>query len=84
MDVTKRKEAEAEREKLIAELQTTLDEVKTLSGLLPICAWCKKIRDEKGYWTHVEEYVMNHTEATFSHSICKECAEQHFKDARKK
>jgi len=84
VDISKRKEAELEREKLIADLQTALDNVKTLTGLLPICAWCKKIRDEKGYWTQVEEYVMHHTEATFSHSICKECAEQHFKDARKK
>ena len=50
------------------------EKVKTLSGLLPICAWCKKIRDDKGYWTRVEEYIAEHTNADFTHGICPECA----------
>ena len=79
VDITAKKEAEEERERLIAELRTALSEVKTLEGLLPICAWCKKIRDEKGYWTQVEEYIAHNTTATFTHGICKECAETQFK-----
>lgn len=65
--------AEAEREKLIAELQEALSQVKQLSGLLPICASCKKIRNDQGYWEDVEVYVRDHSEAQFSHSICPEC-----------
>jgi len=72
-DVTKRKLAEIEREKLISELQNAMAEVKTLSGLLPICSHCKKIRDDQGYWQNVEEYVRQHTEAEFSHGICPDC-----------
>jgi DNA-binding NtrC family response regulator len=69
----------AERKQLIFQLQEALARVKTLSGLLPICAWCKKIRDDKGYWNHVEAYIVDHTEADFTHGICPECAKQ-FKD----
>ena len=72
-DITERKQAEASRQKLIQELQNALAEVKTLSGLLPICASCKKIRDDKGYWNQIESYIRNHSEAEFSHSICPEC-----------
>ncbi len=72
-DVTERKRAEEERERLIAELQQALSEVKTLSGLLPICAACKKIRDDQGYWRQVEEYVSAHTPAQFTHSLCPDC-----------
>jgi hypothetical protein len=54
--------------------------VKTLSGLLPICASCKKIRDDSGYWTQVEVYVRDHTEADFTHSICPECAKKLYPD----
>jgi hypothetical protein len=50
-----------------------LADVKTLRGLLPICAWCKKVRDDSGYWSRIEEYVSEHTEAEFSHGICPEC-----------
>lgn len=67
---------EAEREKLIAELQAALAQVKTLSGLLPICASCKKIRDDTGYWTQLETFVMEHSNAEFSHSLCSECVEK--------
>ena len=73
-DITRRKRLEQEREKLIQELQKTLQEVKTLSGLLPICAWCKKFRDDEGYWKSVEEYLGEHTGAEFTHGICPECA----------
>ena len=68
-----RKRAEAEREKVIADLEQALAEVKTLSGLIPICASCKKIRDDRGYWTQIEAYVQQHSNAKFSHSLCLEC-----------
>jgi DNA-binding NtrC family response regulator len=58
------------------ELEQTLANVKVLRGLLPICAWCKKIRDDKGYWQQIEAYIHDHTEADFSHSICPECAQK--------
>lgn len=75
-DVTKRRQMEEERERLITELQKALSKVKTLSGLLPICASCKKIRDDKGYWTQIEAYIRDHSEVDFSHSICPECAKK--------
>jgi hypothetical protein len=74
--LTERKRAEEEREKLIVELQTALAEVKTLSGLLPICSSCKKIRDDQGYWNQIEVYISSHSTAIFSHSICPECAKK--------
>ncbi len=73
LDVTDRHRVEAERERLIQDLQSALARVKLLSGMLPICASCKKIRDDQGYWKQVEAYVSSHSEATFSHSICPEC-----------
>ncbi len=79
-DVTEIKRRQIEREKLIAELQDALAEVKTLSGLLPICSHCKKIRDDKGYWTQIESYIHEHSEAEFSHSICQECAKKYYPD----
>jgi PAS domain S-box-containing protein len=72
-DITERRKAEEEREKLISALQDALANVKTLKGLLPICAWCKKIRDDKGYWTKVEIYIKEHSDASFTHGICPEC-----------
>jgi PAS domain S-box-containing protein len=72
-DVTERKRMEAERTHLIAHLNEMLSKVKTLSGLLPICASCKKIRDDKGYWQQLETFVREHSGAEFSHSICPEC-----------
>ena len=74
--VVERKQYEEERENLISELQQAMSEVKTLSGLLPICASCKKIRDDKGYWNQIESYIQDHSEAEFSHGICPECAEK--------
>lgn len=69
---TERKKEEEAREKLIVELCTSLEKVKTLSGLLPICASCKKIRDDKKYWKQIESYIRDHSEAEFSHGICPE------------
>jgi len=76
LDVTDRKREEEEREKLIQKLQAALAKVKTLSGLLPICSSCKKIRDDKGYWNQIEGYIRDHSEAEFSHGICPECAKK--------
>lgn len=72
-DITQRKQAEQERVELIQELTETLKQVKTLAGLLPICASCKRIRDDKGYWQQVETYISTHSDAVFSHGICPEC-----------
>jgi PAS domain S-box-containing protein len=79
-DVSERKRAEEDREKLIKELQYALAEVKTLSGLLPICSSCKKIRDDRGYWNQIESFIRDHSEAEFSHGICPECAQEHYPD----
>jgi DNA-binding response OmpR family regulator len=65
-----------ERKKLVLELHEALANVKKLSGMLPICASCKKIRDDKGYWTQVETYIRSHSEAEFTHGICPECAKK--------
>ncbi len=72
-DITDRKRLEQEKEKLISDLQEALSEVKQLSRILPICASCKKIRDDEGYWTEVERYIGDHSETEFSHSICPDC-----------
>jgi PAS domain S-box-containing protein len=75
MDITARKKAEAEHKKMIRELNETLSQVRRLHGLLPICAACKKIRDEKGQWHSLEAYITGHSQAEFSHSICPTCAQ---------
>lgn len=79
-EVNYRKQAEAEQRHLNLELKKALSEVKTLSGFLPICASCKKIRDDKGYWTQVEQYVRDHSEAEFSHGICPDCLKTLYPD----
>ncbi len=79
-DITERKQTEAQREVLIKSLEEALASVKSLSGLLPICAGCKKIRDDNGYWSQVESYVQAHSEATFSHGMCPDCLKQYFPD----
>lgn len=79
-NVTERKLAEQENEKLIAELKNALEKVKTLSGMLPICASCKKIRDDKGYWNQIESYIEKHSQAEFSHGICPVCSEKLYGD----
>lgn len=77
-DITDRKKAAEERERLFRELQDALEQVKTLSGIVPICSGCKRIRDDEGYWEAVEAYVSRHTVARFSHSICPGCLERLF------
>ena len=79
-EILERKKIEGEREKLIAELRKALGEVRQLSGLLPICASCKKIRDDKGYWNLLESYISQRSEAQFTHSICPECAKKLYPD----
>ena len=74
-DLTNEKE---KAEKLVEQLEQALKELKTLSGLLPICSSCKKIRDDQGYWHQVESYIEEHTQAEFSHSLCPECMNQLF------
>jgi DNA-binding response OmpR family regulator len=69
-----------ERERLVSELREALANVKTLTGLLPICAGCKKIRDDNGYWNQVDSYVSRHSEATFTHSLCPDCSKKYFPD----
>ena len=73
-DISERKQHEREREALIDHLKRSLGKVRKLSGLLPICASCKKIRDDKGYWNQIEAYIRDHSEAEFSHGICPECS----------
>ncbi len=75
-DITERVRATEERENLIEELQTALENIKTLRGLIPICANCKKIRDDQGYWQDVAVYVSKHSEADFTHGICPDCAKK--------
>ena len=76
-----RKAAEVERERLIGELKQALAEVKTLSGLIPICARCKKVRDDRGFWSQVEAYVQRHSRATFSHGLCPDCVSYYSAEA---
>ncbi|MEN9572652.1 MAG: hypothetical protein RL514_507 [Verrucomicrobiota bacterium] len=75
-DITEIKEASAERERLIAKLQTALAEVKALSGLLPVCGWCKKVRNDSGYWDNVEVYLKQSSGVDITHGICPDCSKQ--------
>jgi PAS domain S-box-containing protein len=83
IDISERKRAEEEREKVISELKIALGQIKTLTGLLPICAGCKKIRNDSGYWEQVEQFLSEHTEVTFTHGICPECYEKTLEDLKK-
>jgi DNA-binding NtrC family response regulator len=65
-----------ERQKLLTQLENSLKEIKTLQGLLPMCAWCRQIRDDKGYWKGLEAYILEHTNAAFTHGICPKCLER--------
>ena len=65
-----------ERQKLLVELEKRMNEIKTLRGIIPMCAWCRKIRDDEGYWSKVEEYLEKHTDAAFTHGMCEECAKK--------
>jgi len=78
-----RKQAEVERERLIGELQGALAKVKTLKGLIPICSSCKKIRDDQGYWTQLETYLKEHSDAEFSHGLCLDCVRKLYPDLSK-
>jgi PAS domain S-box-containing protein len=83
-DVSERKRAEEQiralnaelEQRVIAQLQEAIANIKTLSGMLPICAACKKIRDDSGYWNQIETYIREHSEADFSHSICPDCSQE--------
>ena len=77
-EITQRNQAEAEQRRLIKELQEALAKVKQLSGLIPICSYCKKIRDDEGYWNQVDDYIGQHSEAEFSHSICPSCIKKYY------
>lgn len=83
LDVTERKRSEDEREKLITKLQDALSKVKTLSGMLPICSFCKKIRNDSGYWFQIEAYISEHSEAEFSHGLCPECEKRQYEELEK-
>jgi len=67
-------ETKKQQEATIQELRKALEEIKTLRGLIPICAWCKKIRDDQGYWDQLEVYIGKHSDAVFSHGLCPECS----------
>jgi hypothetical protein len=69
---------EREQQELIRNLKRALLEIKTLQGIVPICSFCKKIRDDKGFWSQVESYVSHHTDAQFSHGVCPDCQEEHY------
>lgn len=74
-NITESKKILAEKESLISDLKNANNKIKTLSGLLPICAKCKKIRDDKGYWNDLEEYIQEHSDVLFSHGMCTECSD---------
>jgi DNA-binding response OmpR family regulator len=83
-EIELRKIAEQEQKKLIEELQHALERIKTLKGLLPICSSCKKIRNDEGYWQNVERYIFEHSDATFTHGICPDCAQKLYPEVYKK
>jgi PAS domain S-box-containing protein len=76
-DVTEAKQAEVERERLVAELTSALTEIKVLQDFLPICSYCKKIRNDQDYWLTVEAYISEHTNTRFSHGVCPDCMSKH-------
>ena len=84
VDVTEKLQSERAKENLISELQTAVEKIKTLEGILPICMHCKMIRDSKGLWTEIEQYLPDHSEATLSHGICPECRNLHYPKYKEK
>jgi PAS domain S-box-containing protein len=82
-DISEKKRAEQEREELIKSLRESLAEIRTLRGILPLCSYCKKIRDDEGYWEQVDTYIKKHSEAAVTHGICPECMKAQFPDAYK-
>jgi PAS domain S-box-containing protein len=83
IDISERKRVEEEREKVISELQIALAKIKTLTGFLPICAGCKKIRNDSGYWQQVEQYITEHSDAIFTHGMCPDCYQMAAADLEK-
>ena len=79
-----REKTEAEKDDLIKELSTALGEIKALRGILPLCSFCKKIRDDSGYWEQVDVYIHQHSNADISHSVCPDCAEEQYPDIYQK
>jgi len=82
LDLTERVRAEADRERLIEDLQQALDRVKVLSGLIPICSHCKSVRDDRGYWQQVDAFMREHSDVKLSHAICPDCAQKLMAAAR--
>ena len=80
VDISKRRILEEERDELFLELKTALDNVKTLKGMLPVCMNCKNVRDDKGYWEKVDEYIVKNSDATITHALCPHCAEELYPD----
>lgn len=79
-EVNERSTVQISNEQLISELRAAMAEVKTLSGLLPICASCKQVRDDQGYWSQIDTYLRKHTDISFSHGLCTECAHKLYPD----
>lgn len=83
-DITKWKQVERERASLLREHQSTLNDMHILKGLLPICAWCKKVRDDEGYWKMIEEYIEAHSDMSVTHGICPECIRKYHSNHNRK
>lgn len=77
-EVEERRRTEAQLREANQKLEEALHNVKTLKGLLPVCAWCHKVREDEGYWSQLESYISAHTDTTFTHGICPDCKEKHF------
>ncbi|MEJ5348719.1 MAG: transporter substrate-binding domain-containing protein [Desulfosoma sp.] len=81
-EIAERRQVEKDKERLIQELREALENVRKLRGLLPICAYCKKIRDDLGYWNQLESYLSQHADVTFTHSICPECSKKIYEELK--
>ena len=75
-EIIQKMQLQKEKEKVIENLETALEEIKTLKGIVPICANCKKIRDDEGYWNILESYIEKHSDASFSHGMCPDCLDE--------
>jgi hypothetical protein len=82
INVTEKRKAQEERDRVIGELEQAVKEIKTLRGILPLCCHCKKIRDDKGYWKKVDDYIRHHTEAEISHGVCPECLKEYYPEVK--
>jgi hypothetical protein len=78
VDISEKEKHAKEKELIIQELNQALSEVEALKGILPLCSFCKKVRDDEGYWEQVDLYIKKHSQAEISHSICPECAKKHY------